>query len=324
MEATAAASMAARDVGSSTPRLKAGDSVSIESTHFDAPGRPGSYSASTPARAFGGVVLGRTRANGCFNVRWRGGDHPMESHRKHLRLEPEDASVPKQQEGETAPAFRRRAERHVVEADRKAKADAAKRQKEDEVKRKKRFEERVRKHDAATPPEQREGESNNCFKQRERRFRNRVRPTLPDGPGYHRHRHAAVAAGAAAPRALPTQEPLDDFFCVALPAEADWSHQHERDAAKATLLFHHTTGLLAESEDDFTALLDPTDAALEACVTNFTAAVSVDVPRVGCAGCGVVSKNDGGMTRSFNGNFKSVVDSGGGFISEIAVRKFWK
>jgi len=29
--------MAARDVGSSTPRLKAGDSVSIESTHFESP-----------------------------------------------------------------------------------------------------------------------------------------------------------------------------------------------------------------------------------------------------------------------------------------------
>jgi hypothetical protein len=39
MEAAAAAGVAARDVGSSTPRLKAGDSVSIESTHFDAPGR---------------------------------------------------------------------------------------------------------------------------------------------------------------------------------------------------------------------------------------------------------------------------------------------
>ena len=108
MEATAAESMAARDVGSSTPHLKAGDSVSIESTHFDAPGRPGSYSAGAPARAFGGVVLGRTRAGGCFTVMWRGGEHPMESHWKHLRLEPEDASVPKQHEGETAPAFRRR------------------------------------------------------------------------------------------------------------------------------------------------------------------------------------------------------------------------
>jgi hypothetical protein len=130
MEATAAASMAARDVGSSTPRLKAGNSVSIESTHFDAPGRPGSYpySAGVPARAFGGVVLGRTRADGCFTVMWRGGDRPMESHWKHLRLEPEDASVPKQQEGETAPAFRRRVERHVTEADRKATADAARRQ----------------------------------------------------------------------------------------------------------------------------------------------------------------------------------------------------
>jgi hypothetical protein len=43
----------------------------------------------------------------------------------------------------------------------------------------------------------------------------------------------------------------------------DWS-QHESDHDKALLLGHHTTGLLAESEDDFAALSDPTDAALEA------------------------------------------------------------
>ena len=42
--------MAARNVGSATPRLKAGDVVSIESTHFDAPGRPGSYSAGAGFR----------------------------------------------------------------------------------------------------------------------------------------------------------------------------------------------------------------------------------------------------------------------------------
>jgi len=63
------------------------------------------------------------------------------------------------------------------------------------------------------------------------------------------------------------------------------------------LLGHHTTGLLAESEDDFAALSDPTDAALEACVANFTKAVSVDVARVGCAGCGVMAKDDDSITR---------------------------
>ena len=36
----------------------------------------------------------------------------------------------------------------------------------------------------------------------------------------------------------------------------DWS-QHESDHDKALLLGHHTTGLLAESEDDFAALSDP-------------------------------------------------------------------
>ena len=41
-----------------------------------------------------------------------------------------------------------------------------------------RHEQRVQRHDDAASPERREGESNNYFRARERRFRNRVRPTL--------------------------------------------------------------------------------------------------------------------------------------------------
>ena len=181
-------------MGSATPRLKAGDVVSIESSRFDPPGRPpGSYSASAPARAFG-VVLGRTRAEGCFTVRWREGD-PMESPWHHLRLEPEDGSVPKQRQDEAAAAFRRRVEKHVTEADRNAK----KRRKDDEARRAKHFALRVQNHDAATPPVQKKNEKGHRFNERKRRFENRVRPTL-DEPRYHRHRNAA-AAGAAARRA---------------------------------------------------------------------------------------------------------------------------
>ena len=47
-----------------------------------------------------------------------------------------------------------------------------------ERQRRRRHEQRVQRHDAAVSPERREGESNRCFRQRERRFRNRVRPTL--------------------------------------------------------------------------------------------------------------------------------------------------
>ena len=146
--------MAARNVGSATPRLKAGDVVSIESTHFDAPGRPGSYSASAPARAFG-VVLGPTRAKGCFTVMWRGSSTSMESHWKHLRLEPEDESAPKQRQGEAATAFRRR----LVESHRQAhRAEQVA-----EGRRRRRHEQRVQRHDAAAPPERREGESDKLF-----------------------------------------------------------------------------------------------------------------------------------------------------------------
>ena len=176
-------SMAARNVGSATLRLKAGDVVSTESTHFDTPGRPGSYSAGAPARAFG-VVLGPTRTD-YFPVMWRGGTS-MESHWKHLRLEPEDEIVPKQRQGEAAPAFRRRlveSQRQLVESQRQAQRA----EQVAEGQRRRRHEQRVQRHDAAAPPELREGESNHDFKQRERRFRNRVRPT----------RKAAVAGAAA-------------------------------------------------------------------------------------------------------------------------------
>ena len=152
--ATSRTKMAARNVGFSTPRLQTGDTVSTESSRFDAPGQPGSYSAGKPARAIG-VVLGRSRTEGCFTVKWRGGTS-MESTWKHLRLEPEDDSTPKQREGEAAPAFRRRVERCVAEADRKAKAA----ERQAERRRRKRHEQRVRRHDAAVPPERREGETN--------------------------------------------------------------------------------------------------------------------------------------------------------------------
>ena len=253
-------SMAARNVGSATPRLKAGDVVSIESTHFDAPGRPGSYSAGAPARAFG-VVLGPT-TEGCFTVMWRGSSTSMESHWKHLRLEPEDESAPKQRQGEAATAFRRR----LVESHRQAhRAEQVA-----EGQRRRRHAQRVQRHDAAAPPERREGESNHYFRQRERRFRNRVRPTL-ESERYTRHRHAAPA-GNAAPRTRPTLQPLlRDHYGVNLPADMDWS-QHESDPDVAMLLYHHATGLLNESEDEFAALSDPTDATLETCVANFTVA----------------------------------------------------
>ena len=146
-------SMAARNVGSATPRLKAGDVVSTESTHFDTPGRPGSYSAGAPARAFG-VVLGPTRTD-YFPVMWRGGTS-MESHWKHLRLEPEDESVPKQRQGEAATAFRRR----LMESHRRA----YRYEQEAECQRRRRHGQRVRRHDAAAPPERREGESNHYFR----------------------------------------------------------------------------------------------------------------------------------------------------------------
>ena len=279
--------MAARNVGSATPRLKAGDVVSIESTHFDAPGRPGSYSASAPARAFG-VVLGPTRAKGCFTVMWRGSStSTMESHWKHLRLEPEDESVPKQRQGEAATAFRRRlveSHRQVHRAEQVA-----------EGRRRRRHELRVQRHDAEAPPERREGESNRNFNRRERRFANRVRPTLERR--YLRHHNAAPASDAA-PRTRPTLQPplLRDHYNVNLPADMDWS-QHESDPDVAMLLYHHATGLLNESEDEFVALSDPTDATLETCVADFTAAVSVDVKRVGCAGCGVMKKDDDNISR---------------------------
>ena len=53
--ATSRTKMAARNAGFSTPRLQTGDTVSTESSRFDAPGQPGSYSAGKPARAFGVV-----------------------------------------------------------------------------------------------------------------------------------------------------------------------------------------------------------------------------------------------------------------------------
>ena len=127
----------------------------------------------------------------------------MESTWKHLRLEPEDESAPKQREGETATAFRRRVERCVAEADRKAKAAEQKAERE----RRKRHEQRVRRHDAAVPPERREGESNHDFNRRERRFRDRVRPALARGR-YNRHRHAAAAGGAVPSAHHSTQQPL--------------------------------------------------------------------------------------------------------------------
>ena len=125
----------------------------------------------------------------------------MESPWHHLRLEPEDGSVPKQRQGEAAPAFRRRVEQHVKEADRQAIES----RKKVVAKRARRFAQRVQKHDAATPPVQRKNEKGSRFNRRVTKFQNRVRPT-PDEPRYHRHRLAAVA-GAAARRAPQIQEP---------------------------------------------------------------------------------------------------------------------
>ena len=75
-------------------------------------------------------------------------------------------------------------------------ADRKKRKKV-EAKRARRFAERVKKHDAATPPVQRKNETAFHFRERARRFQNRVRPTLDES---RYHRRLAAVAGAAARR----------------------------------------------------------------------------------------------------------------------------
>ena len=84
---------------------------------------------------------------------------------------------------------------------------------------------------------------------------------------------------------------FDPFTLEGAAVGVEWG-RYTADPGVALALFHHATGLLAESTDGFEALAAPSRETLDNCVTRFARAVSVDVKRRGCAGCGVMTKED--------------------------------
>ena len=95
----------------------------------------------------------------------------------------------------------------------------SKERKKVEAKRARRFAERLHKHDAATPPVQRNKETNFRFNERARRFKNRVRPTWRVKP-------------PSPPPPLPTHESDPAWY------KDIWSqHESERDRTKPSGLY---------------------------------------------------------------------------------------